>query len=81
MLHLRSLTCRSKFVLAMGDNFYSEGIPSDEHDSRFKTTFEDVYTYESLQTPWLVLAGMTSYIISINVSLPRKSRSCWQRER
>ena len=58
MLHLRSLTSRSKFVLAMGDNFYDKGIQGDATDSRFQSTFEDVYTYESLQTPWLVLAGM-----------------------
>jgi len=32
------------FVVAVGDNFYSYGIPTDEYDSRFKDTFEDVFT-------------------------------------
>ena len=42
----------------MGDNFYHQGIQGDEHCPRFQYTFEDVYTYESLQTPWLILAGL-----------------------
>ncbi len=41
----------------MGDNFYDHGIIGDVSCTRFQTTFEDVYTYPSLQTPWLVLAG------------------------
>lgn len=48
----------SKFVLALGDNFYSSGIGSDSHDARFQQTFEDVYTADSLEaTPWYVLSG------------------------
>jgi DNA repair exonuclease SbcCD nuclease subunit len=47
----------SSFVLAAGDNFYHSGIASDAHDARFKETFEDVYTGEALQTPWLAIAG------------------------
>jgi len=48
----------SKFVLALGDNFYSNGIGSDANDARFHQTFEDVYTAESLEsTPWYVLSG------------------------
>ena len=54
----------SQFVLAMGDNFYDVGIVGDVTCTRFQTTFEDVYTYESLQTPWLVLAG---YAVNVNV--------------
>eukprot|EP00992_Anisonema_acinus_P014371 TRINITY_DN9242_c0_g1_i1.p1 TRINITY_DN9242_c0_g1~~TRINITY_DN9242_c0_g1_i1.p1 ORF type:complete len:350 (+),score=100.54 TRINITY_DN9242_c0_g1_i1:57-1052(+) len=47
----------SKFVVALGDNFYFHGIQTDCHDGRFKKTFEDVYTAESLQTPWYITAG------------------------
>eukprot|EP01035_Chromulina_nebulosa_P018173 gene18173-23831_t len=46
----------SEFVLALGDNFYSSGITS-ESDARFSETFETIYTADSLQTPWYVLAG------------------------
>ncbi len=47
----------SSFVLALGDNFYEEGIPTDAYDKRFQETFEDVFTHPSLQTPWYVIAG------------------------
>jgi len=50
---------KSQFVLALGDNFYSSGIPtkSSSSDPRFQTTFENVYTGDALQTPWYVVAG------------------------
>ncbi|XP_022109871.1 tartrate-resistant acid phosphatase type 5-like isoform X2 [Acanthaster planci] len=47
----------STFVLALGDNFYDFGIRTDAHDKRFKETFEDVFTAQSLQTPWYIIAG------------------------
>jgi metallophosphoesterase superfamily enzyme len=46
----------SQFVVALGDNFYSEGV-TDEHSTRFDKTFESIYTGDSLQTPWYVIAG------------------------
>jgi hypothetical protein len=47
------------FALALGDNFYETGIATDEHDRRFKHTFEDVFTADSLQSPsfFKLLAG------------------------
>ena len=42
----------SSFTLALGDNFYDHGIPTDVNDQRFKSTFEDVFTAQSLFTPW-----------------------------
>jgi len=47
----------AQFVLALGDNFYHEGIESDATDHRFEDTFESVYSASSLQIPWYVLAG------------------------
>jgi len=47
----------SQFVLALGDNFYHNGV--DKKDSyRFKRTFEDVYSADSLTNiPWYVIGG------------------------
>ena len=48
----------ANFVLALGDNFYYDGV--DESDShRFSDTWEDVYItpYPSLQKPWYLCAG------------------------
>jgi hypothetical protein len=42
--------------LALADNFYSSGIHSDEHDPRFKETFEDVYVGEHIaDLPYYVI--------------------------
>lgn len=46
----------AKFMLAVGDNIYHHGA-KDEHDSRFGATFEEVYTPDSLQFDWYVIAG------------------------
>ncbi|XP_065175618.1 tartrate-resistant acid phosphatase type 5-like [Sycon ciliatum] len=46
----------SNFTLALGDNFYTEGVKNVD-DPRFKETFEDVYTASSLMSRWYVLAG------------------------
>ncbi|CAI2300641.1 unnamed protein product [Caenorhabditis sp. 36 PRJEB53466] len=45
-----------QMVLNMGDNIYFTG-PTDEFDPRFETRFESVYDSESLQVPWLTIAG------------------------
>ena len=41
------------------DNFYSHGIGTDEHDQRFKSTFENVFTADSLKADnyFRVVAG------------------------
>merc|ERR1712054_197577 len=46
------------YALALGDNFYHEGV-KNEFDSRFKSTFENVFTADSLQGDdfFRVLAG------------------------
>lgn len=47
---------QTSFNLALGDNFYTEGVKNVE-DKRFVETFENVYKAESLQNPWYLLAG------------------------
>lgn len=46
----------AEFIVAMGDNFYSNGVTSDK-DTRFTNTWLNIYTAASLQKPWYVIAG------------------------
>ena len=46
----------SRFVISVGDNFYENGVQSVT-DTQWKTSFEDVYTAPSLQTPWYAVLG------------------------
>ena len=50
----------SRFVISTGDNFYPAGVKSIT-DPQWKTSFEDVYTAPSLQTPWYVALGNHDY--------------------
>ncbi len=57
-----------------GDNFYFDGVSSVE-DKRFEETFESIYTQDSLQVPWYIVAGnhdhhrnVTAQIAYSNVS-------------
>lgn len=49
-----------EFVLAIGDNFYNEGVKSVD-DPQFKSKFEDTFTQPALQVPWYVAAGNHDY--------------------
>lgn len=46
----------SRFVISTGDNFYEDGVTSVA-DRQWQTSFEDVYTAPSLQTPWYAVLG------------------------
>mmetsp|Transcript_11856 Transcript_11856/g.29950 ORF Transcript_11856/g.29950 Transcript_11856/m.29950 type:complete len:104 (-) Transcript_11856:926-1237(-) len=41
---------KSDFMLALGDNFYDDGVESTK-DKKWKNIFEDIYTQDSLQFP------------------------------
>jgi acid phosphatase len=50
----------SRFVLSVGDNFYPAGVRS-VRDPQWGAAFEEVYTADSLQTPWYVALGNHDY--------------------
>ncbi len=50
----------SQFVIALGDNFYSDGVP-DVESRQWTTSFEEIYTAPSLQVPWYVALGNHDY--------------------
>ncbi len=51
---------RARFVIAVGDNFYEDGVTSTTDDHWHKS-FEDVYTARSLYVPWHVILGNHDY--------------------
>eukprot|EP00981_Chlorochromonas_danica_P014231 scaffold7567_cov167-Ochromonas_danica.AAC.11 len=59
-------TLGSDFILAVGDNFYYDGVTSDT-SSRFQDTFENVYTGSALQKDWFVVAGNHVALSSIHM--------------
>ncbi len=48
------------FVLALGDNFYPEGVTSVT-DPQWKTSFEDIYVGALAKAPWYVALGNHDY--------------------
>jgi acid phosphatase len=50
----------AKFVVAVGDNFYENGVKSVD-DKQWQTSFENVYTAPSLQVPWWSILGNHDY--------------------
>lgn len=46
----------ASFLLAVGDNFYEEGV-TNSTDPQWQTTYRDVYTAQSVQIPWLAIQG------------------------
>ena len=65
------------FALALGDNFYENGIKTDEHDSRFQHTFEDVFTGASLQATnfFKVLAGNHDHYGNVTAQIAYSAHS------
>lgn len=57
---LAAAEARSDFVLAIGDNFYSDGVTSVD-DPLWQSVFEGVYTHPALQVPWYALLGNHDY--------------------
>jgi acid phosphatase len=58
----------SAFTVSVGDNFYENGV-SGLDDPQWQSSFEKIYTAESLQTPWKVILGNHDYRGNVQAQL------------
>jgi tartrate-resistant acid phosphatase type 5 len=50
----------SHHVISVGDNFYENGVQSAS-DPQWRSSFDEIYTAQSLQIPWYVALGNHDY--------------------
>lgn len=68
----------ARFVIAVGDNFYEDGVTSVT-DDHWKKSFEYVYTAPSLQVPWNAILGNHDYHSNPQAQLEyAKTSSRWR---
>ena len=60
----------AKFVMALGDNFYDDGVASTT-DPLWDTAFHDIYASSSLNIPWYGILGNHDYHGDINAQVER----------
>jgi acid phosphatase len=70
----RSDQVNSKFTLALGDNFYMNGVKSTK-DRLWKTVFENVYKQPFFQKRWYVLVGNHDYSGSVQAQIDYTKKS------
>jgi len=58
----------SLFTVSMGDNFYENGVTGVD-DPQWQASFEQIYTAESLQSPWKIILGNHDYRGSVQAQL------------
>lgn len=67
-------TIDSEFVIAVGDNFYPNGVQSTT-DYSWTASFENVYTSFSLQNDWFVALGNHDYRGNIQAQIDYSEKS------
>ncbi len=68
----------SQFTVSVGDNFYEDGVTSVA-DPQWESSFEQIYTAQSLQSPWKVILGNHDYRGNVQAQLDYSAKSHrWQ---
>jgi len=68
----------AKFIVSIGDNFYENGV-SGLDDPQWESSYERIYTAESLQRPWKVILGNHDYRGNVQAQLDYSAKSKrWQ---
>eukprot|EP01098_Paradermamoeba_levis_P003566 TRINITY_DN1608_c0_g1_i1.p1 TRINITY_DN1608_c0_g1~~TRINITY_DN1608_c0_g1_i1.p1 ORF type:complete len:254 (-),score=67.51 TRINITY_DN1608_c0_g1_i1:405-1100(-) len=62
------------FVVALGDNFYDNGVSSVD-DPLFKIDYEDVYYQTPLMKPWYVVLGNHDHLGSVDAQIQYTKKS------
>ena len=50
----------SQYTVSVGDNFYEDGVTAVD-DPQWQSSFEEIYTAPSLQSPWKIILGNHDY--------------------
>lgn len=58
----------SAFTISVGDNFYENGVTGVD-DPQWQTSFEQIYTAPSLQSPWKIILGNHDYRGNVQAQL------------
>lgn len=60
----------ANFVVALGDNFYSDGVQKSSSSIRFKDTWENVYlTNHDLDLKWYAIAGNHDHYGDVSIQI------------
>jgi acid phosphatase len=68
----------SVYTVSMGDNFYENGV-AGVADPQWQSSFENIYTAPSLQSPWKIILGNHDYRGNVQAQLDySKTSSRWR---